>query len=536
MAVVLVLVFRLQVVRIQVHPLQLQGAVAVRQGGEVPADARAAKRLRRALYGVALEARTAAQQVDLAVVGVAGPGAVQAGIPVIIQAVVQAQFGAVMTGFGAADIVAIGVLENHVVLVHEIDRQVVLQLLAPGAAQAQFDITELFRVQVGLRLARLQPIQFRGLGRAKAVGQAQVYEGVHRHAVTGAGVGAPVGVVVIAVGGAVETAGTGGGPAGGAVTGPVVVIVIGVLQAQARAQFPVIAKAGPPLAESGRHRCAYRVIIVDSRRLVGREIVPLVFLQVTFGVLEFKAGGPAAVGQVSIERCAQPQAALVIFFHRLPGYEVLQELHLVVAQVGRDGQGIAVIEGAAERGMEPQRAGIAVGLGIGIVAPDAGVLVRLVTGQVTGRLLVEVGKVQDGAGAPLLTFEIIAQGGFLLVVARVIEVAAVRGAIDAHAHPVCAKGIAVTVFGAVVIPGARLHGDILVHLVAGRGAQYIDQAVHGVGAVERSGRPLDHLDASGLFGIGVEQLVDVAKTGRPQADAVTRDQEGATAARPGQYR
>ena len=209
---------------------------------------------------------------------------------------------------------------------------------------------------------------------------------------------------------------------------------------------------------------------------------------------------------------------------------------MVVAQVGRDGQGIAVIEGAAERGMEPQRAGIAVGLGIGIVAPDAGVLVRLVTGQVTGRLLVEVGKVQDGAGAPLLTPVIIAQGGFLLVVACVIEVAAVGGAIDAHTDPVGAHGIAVTVLGAVVIPGARLDGDILVHLVAGRGAQYIDQAVHGVGAVERGGRPLDHLDAPGLFGIGVEQLVDVAKTGRPQADAVTRDQEGATAARPGQYR
>ena len=60
--------------------------------------------------------------------------------------------------------------------------------------------------------------------------------------------------------------------------------------------------------------------------------------------------------------------------------------------------------------------------------------------------------------------------------------------------------------------------------------------VHGIGAVQRCAGPLHHLDAASLFGVAVEQLVDVTETRRAQADAVGCHEERATAAGAGQYR
>ena len=129
-----------------------------------------------------------------------------------------------------------------------------------------------------------------------------------------------------------------------------------------------------------------------------------------------------------------------------------------------------------------------------------------------------------------------AQRGLLLVIACIIEIAAVGGSVDAHAQSMGTPGIAVAVLGPVVVVGAGLDGDVLVQLLAGCGADHVDQAMHRVGAIHCGGRALDDLDAPGLLGVGVEQLVDVAETGSPQADAVAGDQEGAATAGPCEHR
>ena len=49
-----------------------------------------------------------------------------------------------MAGLGAADIVSIGVLEDDVVLVHVIHRDVVARSAHPVTAQSQFDIIDFF--------------------------------------------------------------------------------------------------------------------------------------------------------------------------------------------------------------------------------------------------------------------------------------------------------------------------------------------------------------------------------------------------------
>ena len=466
----------------------------------------------------------------------AGPGAVEAKIPVACEAVVQAQLGAVVPGFCAADVVAVGILEYHIVLVHEIHRQVVFQLFPPDATQPQLDIAELLRVQVGHLLVGLQPVEFGGLGRPEAICQAQVDDGVGCHAVAGAPVGAPVGEVVVAVGGAIEATGAGFGPAGRAVAGLVVIVVIGVLESQARAQLPVASQRGAPLAESRGHGCVHLVVVVHSRGLVGAEVILLVFPQAALRILHFQTIDPAAGFQVRIQRGAQPQAVVVVFFHRLPGHEVLQEFHLVVAQVGGDGQGVGRVEGAADGAVETQGAGIAVGFRVGVFAPQPRVLVHLVALDIACGFLVQVGVVEHTADPPYRVLVVVAQRGLLLVIACIIEIAAVGGSVDAHAQSMGTPGIAVAVLGPVVVVGAGLDGDVLVQLLAGCGADHVDQAMHRVGAIHCGGRALDDLDPPGLLGVGVEQLVDVAETGSPQADAVAGDQEGAATAGPCEHR
>ena len=194
-----------------------------------------------------------------------------------------------------------------------------------------------------------------------------------------------------------------------------------------------------------------------AHRLVGAELFILGLFQGGVGVFQVDAVYPAQGAGVGVHRGAQPEAVVGVFLHRLPRQEMLQELHVVGAQVGCDRECIVVIQRQTRRAVQAHRPGIAVGIRIGIAFAQVAVAVGLVARYIAGGILFQVGGVQYGLDVPALAAVVVAHDRLLLIVAGVILVAAVGGGVGADTDAVAANSVAVAILGAVVVVGPALH-------------------------------------------------------------------------------
>ena len=131
---------------------------------------------------------------------------------------------------------------------------------------------------------------------------------------------------------------------------------------------------------------------------------------------------------------------------------------------------------------------------------------------------------------------VVAQGHFLLVKAGVVLVAAVMAAVGADSVAVLVAAVAVLQRDAAVVVGATLERQAALRFVAGGGADHIDHAVEGVGAMYGGARSTQYLNAAGLLAVDVKQFINVTEAPPAQWDTVFGEEESATTAGAGQHR
>ena len=130
---------------------------------------------------------------------------------------------------------------------------------------------------------------------------------------------------------------------------------------------------------------------------------------------------------------------------------MLQELHIIVPQIGRDGERVRVIQCDTSSAVKAHRPCISISIGVRVALFQITIFVGLITFNKARSVLVQVGCIQYGTNIPVLARIIMAHRGFLLVIVRIILVTAVGCAVGTDADPVFSQRITVAVFSTIVV-------------------------------------------------------------------------------------
>ena len=130
---------------------------------------------------------------------------------------------------------------------------------------------------------------------------------------------------------------------------------------------------------------------------------------------------------------------------------MLQELHIIVPQIGRDGERVRVIQCDTSSAVKAHRPCISISIGVRVALFQIIIFVGLITFNKARSVLVQVGCIQYGTNIPVLTHIIMAHCGFLLAIVGIVLVAAVGCAVGTDTDAVFSYGITVAVLCTVVV-------------------------------------------------------------------------------------
>ena len=185
--------------------------------------------------------------------------------------------------------------------------------------------------------------------------------------------------------------------------------------------------------------------------------------------------------------------------------------------------------------VEAHGIGITKRLGIIVAAREAVIFIGVFANDVTGCLLLEVHQRQTGLGLPVQARPNVLGVELLLAVARVRAPTVVVDGGQPRGQSLTLADPRTLQLKPPIADRVALQADRQGHLARVR--QYQMQAAElGVAAKQRRVRPFIHLDATGNFEVGIEQLIGVAKALGPKRNTLFAHPEGAAGASAGEHR
>ena len=243
-------------------------------------------------------------------------------------------------------------------------------------------------------------------------------------------------------------------------------------------------------------------------------------------------GDAGAVIEVAIGSGLETGTAMVEVLDRVARQEVLHEGHVHFTRIRR--QHHVPIAGIPEEGSpETPVAAVAKRFGVRIGLAPFRIEIGVRAGDIARGFLVQIDHRETAVELYAAHVQFVEPGKLLLIRAAVRLVAHFLDAVEQE------QVADAFVFGAelaLYAPGSAGAGlDRQQTGFTRLGQHDIDHAVHGVGAPEGAARTAHDLDASGVLGVGIEHLVDVAEGVGANRNAVLGHEKSAASPGAGEH-
>ena len=199
----------------------------------------------------------------------------------------------------------------------------------------------------------------------------------------------------------------------------------------------------------------------------------------------------------------------------------MQELHRRAPHVGAHVD-ICTIAVPVPDPVQANAFGIAIGLGVRVVLAETLAFECVASGDETGSILPQTGRCHCQRESVVSRRPAAFRVQLALTIARFRAEAAVVGIIDGG-DPWRAASERKYRTRTNIVVCAQFDTRIGLARICRLRHKYVDDTMKRVRPEQRIGRPTNHFDRAGLLGIYLDELIGIAKAGRPGRDSVFED-------------